>query len=1083
MPKRASHQLGLDLPETGRPWPKHARFPHNADGEEVGGQLIADLLDSDSPLMVAGYASVERILALAHEFHRRGESQGAARRMRVLIGVEPTLRSELRGPRSVGALEREIADYWLSQGVSTTQWRGLMTTIDLLDRGRLRVRSSGRRRIHAKIYIGESAATLGSSNFTDQGLEGNLEANVRFTHSSEPERYDQTTDFAENLWTLGDDYTAAFRQLLESLLRRVTWQEALARACGELLEGDWMRRRGAPVGVAVPLWPSQEQGVAQALWVLENVGSVLIADATGAGKTRMGAFLIRALRDRNWRTGRSPSQYPLLICPPATRRRWRTELAAVGEAADVHSHGILSRTDASERVVLDRALEQTQLLIVDEAHNFLNRLSARSRSLYGSSADHVILLTATPINRGATDLLSIVDLLGADNFDDDVLEIVTRLGGARRKSHAMTEQERNRVKGALRTFVVRRTKREFNDLIDREPERFTNALGLRCRFPKHVPVVFRRDDPASDRARALEIQECAKRLRGLVNLRRLEMPWFYRIDGWSEERFLEMRLRGATALAAYHVRSSLRSSRAALIEHLLGTGAAAARFGLSSFKAGSTGNVIATLGSYGAEPPEVRLTVPVPAWLADPEQYHAAVQAEIATYKEILTLAEGMSEFRAKANARYLVDLMGTHDRVLAFDSHLISLFELEARLTEVGAADVAVATGSGSMNARLKFADRFGLEASESKLIGLCSDALAEGINLQGASAIVHLDLPTVVRVLEQRIGRVDRMDSPHSSVEVHWPEEPAEFALRSDDRLFLRLREVEDLLGSNVPLPVSLDWRERERGDLALSDLMQQVEAGVALGADMSLADAFGPVRGLVTGSDALVPPAVYERLRLSQARVLSCVSVVSAPRPWVFVAVGAADRSVPRWLFIDLEKSGDPSVLGDLDQIAAELRTRLEGSTSELQFDASAADLLTEGLAAVVVHQRDLLPRRKQRALDELRHILTTYRGRAANDPERLALISELLSVFDARDDTTMDLGRLAEWWLATVRHRWLEYLQRPRIPRPVQLKRLRRELLANELGTAELRTIRDVKLQDTPLQRRVVAAIVGVPVSRG
>ena len=33
------------------------------------------------------------------------------------------------------------------------------------------------------------------------------------------------------------------------------------------------------------------------------------------------------------------------------------------------------------------------------------------------------------------------------------------------------------------------------------------------------------------------------------------------------------------------------------------------------------------------------------------------------------------------------------------------------------------------------------------------------EGVNLQGASAIVHLDLPTTLRVAEQR---VDRMDSP---------------------------------------------------------------------------------------------------------------------------------------------------------------------------------------------------------------------------------------------------------------------------------------------------------------------------------
>ena len=37
---------------------------------------------------------------------------------------------------------------------------------------------------------------------------------------------------------------------------------------------------GTPGGDAPPFWPSQRQGIAQALWVLEHVGSVLVADAS-----------------------------------------------------------------------------------------------------------------------------------------------------------------------------------------------------------------------------------------------------------------------------------------------------------------------------------------------------------------------------------------------------------------------------------------------------------------------------------------------------------------------------------------------------------------------------------------------------------------------------------------------------------------------------------------------------------------------------------------------------------------------------------------------------------------------------------
>ena len=38
-----------------------------------------------------------------------------------------------------------------------------------------------------------------------------------------------------------------------------------------------------------------------------------------------------------------------------------------------------------------------------------------------NAADHVLLFTATPINRGAEDLLALIDLLGADNFEDATL--------------------------------------------------------------------------------------------------------------------------------------------------------------------------------------------------------------------------------------------------------------------------------------------------------------------------------------------------------------------------------------------------------------------------------------------------------------------------------------------------------------------------------------------------------------------------------------------------------------------------------------------------------------------------------------
>ena len=75
------------------------------------------------------------------------------------------------------------------------------------------------------------------------------------------------------------------------------------------------------------------------------------------------------------------------------------------------------------------------------------------------------------------------------------------------------------------------------------------------------------------------------------------------------------------------------------------------------------------------------------------------------------------------------------------------------------------------------------------------------DGLNLQGASAIVHLHLPTTLRVAQQRVGRVDRMDSRYDTIEAWWPGDGEAFATRANQLLAERAAESNSLLGSNLP------------------------------------------------------------------------------------------------------------------------------------------------------------------------------------------------------------------------------------------------------------------------------------------
>src|SRR3546814_8118192 len=110
---------------------------------------------------------------------------------------------------------------------------------------------------------------------------------------------------------------------------------------------------------------------------------------------------------------------------------------------------------------------------------------------------------------------------------------------------------------------------------------------------------------------------------------------------YTDERWLELRLGSSAGLARHHVLGAMRSSRAALIEHLSGTAAAIEAFELpSSFKPQPTGNVIARLEELaGLGPPTVELTCALPAWLVDPEEWRRRCEEERTRYDAVLQAA------------------------------------------------------------------------------------------------------------------------------------------------------------------------------------------------------------------------------------------------------------------------------------------------------------------------------------------------------------------------------------------------------------------------------------------------------------
>lgn len=1080
MPKKPTPQLGLfDQSDSslaklaGLSWPRPEQFPLNLSASQnVGAQVNTDLLASADPLVIVGYASLDHIIELVTQLSASCSS------IRLVFGSEPFPARLQQFALDNSEFPAEVERYWLTRGISLLLSGKIVRARTLLNEGKLRPRYLTR--LHAKIYCGDDAITLGSSNYTDPGMRRQLEANVRFTQASDKRRFNDAKQIAENFWWQGEDYSAQLDALLEKLLKLVTWQEALARGCAELLEGDWARDRlrDQLLPYDQPLWPSQVQGIAQSLWLIETVGSVLVADATGSGKTRMGAHLLRSVVDRIWGSGRIRKGRPVMVCPPSVSPTWEHEATLCSLTLDVHSHGLLSRGQGESYSNVRESLRRAQVLAVDEAHNFLNPRSDRTRMLLGNMADHTVLFTATPINKSVVDLLRLADMLGADNLDDSTLVMFETLL-RRRSTRALTERETAALRREIQRFTVRRTKSRLNAMVDVRPEAYRDATGRTCRYPEHQSQIYALSESESDRKIAAAIRAETEHLLGVGLIsKQIEMPDVLIREAWTEEKYLQSRLLAAKKLAAYLITATMRSSRAALLEHLVGTLAALAESNLPpGAKRQVTGNQIAKLEEMAGKPPGSALAVAVPAWIIDPTEHALAADAEASHYRKILALARSLSDERETTKGQNLLNLLESHDQIVAFDSRPITLAFLERMLTaKLGSSKVILATGeSSSGKDRAKKA--LALGSTERGVVALCSDAMAEGLNLQQASAMIHLDMPSVVRIAEQRVGRVDRMDSPHKVIQAWWPEDAEEFALRSDERFVERYETVDSLLGSNMPLPPELGSISGRT--IRASELIDEYAREDRGDGWDGLQDAFAPVRTLVEGHTALVSRQMYEHYRHTQARVVARVSVVNADEPWAFFCVAGTKIGAPHWVLID---AGGTEPRTQLAKIARELRTKLSATTQDLAFDDRAASRLESMLGLLAAAERALLPRKKQRALEEMEIVLRRYAAMAA-DGERQDLhekFQRVLSVFQPEYcGKGVDWDTLAEKWLDLVRPAWYARLLGRRRTRPLRLRDIRQDLIGEqrldfETVTSELGHIDALP----PLHERVVSCILGL-----
>ena len=140
---------------------------------------------------------------------------------------------------------------------------------------------------------------------------------------------------------------------------------------------------------------------------------MIVADEVGLGKTFVAGEILAHYQDRRQRA--------LLVCPAALRdTSWKGFINDFQLYLEVVSFEELSRDkqlwDEARRPNakgnhLGRNIDEYQLIIIDEAHNYRNpdsptRADALRTLLYGKRKD-VLMLTATPVNNSLWDLYNL----------------------------------------------------------------------------------------------------------------------------------------------------------------------------------------------------------------------------------------------------------------------------------------------------------------------------------------------------------------------------------------------------------------------------------------------------------------------------------------------------------------------------------------------------------------------------------------------------------------------------------------------------------------------------------------------------
>ena len=695
---------------------------------------------------------------------------------------------------------------------------GMIGLVDDIAAEKVEIRIHPSQTIHAKVYIfreeikhphGYGAVITGSSNLTDNGLERNFEFNVEL-------RDDHDIDFAtetfNRLWDegvpVGPEHVQEVKRqtfLNDSFTPHELFIKFLAEYFGAAIHYDPSVLEDLPSGFKKLSY--QADAVSDGYAKLQRQGGFFLSDVVGLGKTLVATLIAKRFYYTNGFITNHHSS-TLFVVPPALVENWEDTIRQI----DLKNARIIT-TGSLHKI---RHPEDYDLIVVDEAHKFrtdtagmyqeLQRIckspTRRRDELGRAYAKKVILISATPLNNRPSDIANLVYLfldskdsnLPTANLQRFFAPLIKEYDRLKRDPDPVAVRDGVRsIYELIRTHViqpltVRRTRQDLwahpayrDDLIAQGitfPDVQTPAKILYKLPPALDDLYDRTISLLADPAKGLSYN----RYRAIAHLKPDKKARYQQADRISAQLAFIMKTMLVKRLDSsfYAFRKSLERFANATRQMVgmfdRGKIYIAPNLPVTEYLAEDREEELLTLIAEASETdPTIQICEPADfdAAFIEGLRRDATILENLVSAWADVTGDPKLDEFISRLKRGLFDKKLNPAKKLIVFSESAETTDYLVRALANAGFDRILAVSGTNRTEAlpivKANFDARVpAKEQANAYDILISTEVLAEGINLHRANIVVNYDTPWNSTRLMQRIGRVNRIGSPHTAIHV---------------------------------------------------------------------------------------------------------------------------------------------------------------------------------------------------------------------------------------------------------------------------------------------------------------------------